>query len=337
MKQYTLLFTLTLLFLSVHLLAQKPPTDTKEEPPQPTEGVCFAKSVTPDKFKIVEEQVLVAPAQTKEEFVPALYDTIKQEILVRQSYDKIVTHDAVFDTTYIMVNTKDKSKVIREEYKTIFEVEQKPMPEGEAKGGKWVKTKIPNCNSPNEKDCETMRWVETRAEFDITQKEVFVKAEWADTMEEGATQRVRQIKEIKPAYIEKVFVPAEYEYVDKIVLKRHARKVLTEVPAKYKTVKTKKLVETGGKTVWVEVLCPESLNEIVISQVQLALKGRKMYDGQISGKLDSLTQEALEKFQKEVSLPVGKLDRQTIEALGFNYVIFSKPLDNKSSEDENNW
>ena len=52
-----------------------------------------------------------------------------------------------------------------------------------------------------------------------------------------------------------------------------------------------------------------------------------MYNGDISGKMNNGTQEALEKFQRELSLPVGRLDRKTIEALGFNYVIFSKPLD----------
>jgi hypothetical protein len=315
------------MILSFSLFAQKSPSDPGDEPPQPTEGVCFAKSVTPDKFKVVEEQLLVAPAQTKEEFIAAVYDTVRQQILIRQSYNKIITHEAKFDTSYITVNTKDKSRVIQEQYKTIFEVEKKPLPKGEDSGGKWVKTKIPNCSSPNPKDCETMRWIETRQEFDINQKKVFVNAEWADTLEKGATTQILQIKQVKPARIERIFVPAEYEYLDKIVLKRHARKILVEVPAKYKTIKIKKLVEKGGKKVWVEVLCPESLNEIVVSQVQLALKGRKMYNGDINGKLDTLTQKGLEKFQKEVSLPVGRLDRQTIEALGFNYVIFSKPLD----------
>ncbi len=328
MKHYTYLLSLTFLFVSVALFAQKPPSSTDDEPPQPTEGVCYAKSVTPDKFKVVEEQVLVAAATTKEEFIPAKYDTIKQQILVRQSYHKIVTHEAEFDTVYIDVKTKDKSKVIQEKYATIFEVERKPESENTEKGdGKWVKVKIPNCNSPNPKDCETMRWVEKRPEFDIKQKEVFVGAEWADTTEQGASTRIQQIRQIKPARIERIFVPAEYETIEKVVLERHARKKLVEIPAKYKTVKTKKLIEKGGKKVWVEILCPNSMNEIVISQVQLALKGRRVYKGDISGKMDTETQKALEKFQNNMSLPVGKLDRRTIEALGFNYVIFSKPLD----------
>lgn len=327
MKQNTFYLSVIIVMFSFSLFAQKPPSNTEDEPPQPTVGVCFAKSVTSDKFKIMEEQLLVAPPETKEEFVAAIYDTIKRQILIRQGYNRIVTHEAKFDTSYITISTKDKSRVIQEKYKTIFEVEKKPMPKGENVGGKWVKTKIPNCSSPNPKDCETMRWVETRQEFDISQKKVFVNAEWADTMEQGQTKELLQIKQVKRARIERIFVPAKYEYLNKVVLKRHARRVLVEVPAKYKTVKMKKIVEKGGKKVWVEVLCPESLNEIVVSQVQLALKGRKMYNGDISGRMDTPTQQALEKFQKEISLPVGRLDRQTIEALGFNYVIFSKPLD----------
>ena len=333
MKHYTFLLSLAFIFVSTISFAQKPPSSSEDEPPQPTEGVCFAKSVTPDKFKVVEEQVMVEEAKTEEVFIPAKYDTVKQQVLVRQAYHKIVTHEAKFDTVFLEIKTKDKSKVIQEKYKTIFEVERIADAENTTKStGEWVKVQIPNCNSLNPKDCETMRWVEKRPEFDIKQKEVFVGAEWADTSEQGASTTIQQIKQVKPARIERIFVPAEYETIEKVVLQRHARKKLVEIPAKYKTVKTKKLVEKGGKMVWVEVLCPESLNEIVISQVQLALKGRRMYKGDISGNLDTSTQKALEKFQNEMSLPVGKLDRRTIEALGFNYVIFSKPLDYEEND-----
>ena len=80
MKQNTLFLSLIIVTLSFNLFAQKPPSNTEDEPPQPTEGVCFAKSVTPDKFKVVEEQMLVAPAKTTEEFIDAVYDTVKQQI-----------------------------------------------------------------------------------------------------------------------------------------------------------------------------------------------------------------------------------------------------------------
>jgi hypothetical protein len=184
-----------------------------------------------------------------------------------------------------------------------------------------------DCTSPNPKDCETKKWVADKPEYNITTKEVFIQASWADTVENGSTIKIPKIVQTKSARIEKIFIPAEYETIEKVVLKRHARKVLVEIPPKYKTIKTKKLIEKGGKPIWVEVMCPESLNEIVISQVQLALKGRKFYKGPISGRLDKATLTALEKFQKDSSLPLGKLNKQTIEALGFNYSIFKKPLE----------
>lgn len=324
MNTNILLLSTILLCLSLPLWSQT--TLDKEEQPKPTEGVCFAKSVTPDKFKIVEEQVEIEAAHKKESFVPAIYDTIRQQMLIRESHYKMVTYDAVFDTIEIEIKTKAEAKVIQENYETIYQVERKPQTEGSDKGGQWEKTQIPNCKSPNPKDCETMRWVEKKPEFEIKQKEILVTAEWADTTEKAETRIVKKIREKTPARVEKIFVPAEYETIEKIVLKNHARKIVVEIPAKYKTIKTKKLIEKGGKMVWVEVICPDALNEIVISQVQLALKGRRFYEGDIDGKMNNATQKALESFQNSVSLPVGKLDKQTIEALGFNYVIFSKPL-----------
>lgn len=294
--------------------------------PQPTKGVCYAKSVTPDKFKIIEEQVMIEKAQTKEEFIPAIYDTLRQRLLIRKAYEKIVTYQAEFDTIMVKVKVKDKSRMIEEKYKTVFNVEKKPNADGSAAAGEWVTVKIANCKSPNPKDCETLQWVEKKQEYDITTKEVFVAAEWSDSTDGEEMVEVPKVIQSKPARVERIFVPADYKVVEKAVLRKHARKIMVEVPPKYKTVKKKKLIEKGGKKVWVEVLCPASLNEIVISQVQLALKGRKYYSGGISGVLDKDTQTAIEKFQNENALPIGRLDKDTIEALGFNYVIFKQPF-----------
>jgi hypothetical protein len=319
-------------FISISLFSFGQATVTKTDsiaPPAPIEGTCYARSETPDKFIIEEKEKMVEEAKIQEKYIPAEYDTIRQQILIRQSYDKIVTYEAEFDTVMMEVKIKDKSKVIQEKYKTVFESDEMNTAKGggDVKKGRWQTVKMKDCTSPNPKDCETQKWVADKPEYNITTKEVFVQASWADTVESGSTIKIPKIVQTKAARVEKIFVPAEYETIEKVALKRHARKVLIEIPPKYKTVKIKKLIEKGGKPIWVEVMCPESLNEIVISQVQLALKGRKFYKGSISGRLDKATLAALEKFQKESSLPLGKLNKQTIEALGFNYSIFKKPME----------
>lgn len=320
-------------FISISLLSFGQEAVTEADsiaPPTPIEGTCYARSETPDKFIIEEKKLLVEEAKIQEKYIPAEYDTIRQQILIRQSYDKIVTYEAEFDTVMIEVKIKDKSKVIEEKYKTVFESETiNTAKEGgdSEKKGRWLTVKMKDCTSPNPKDCETQKWIADKSEYNITTKEVFIQASWADTIESGSTIKIPTIVQTKPARIEKIFIPAEYETIEKIVLKRHARKILVEIPPIYKTAKIKKLVEKGGKPIWVEVMCPESLNEIVISQVQLALKGRKFYTGAISGRLDKPTTDALEQFQKENYLPLGKLNKQTIEALGFNYSIFKKPME----------
>ncbi|MGB0863396.1 MAG: peptidoglycan-binding domain-containing protein [Saprospiraceae bacterium] len=329
MKHTKILLTF-IFFIGISQLSFSQGTATKADstsPPTPIEGTCYARSETPDKFIIEEKQKMVEEAKTQEKYIPAEYDTIRQQVLIRQSYDKMVTYEAEFDTIMMEVQIKDKSKVIEEKYRTVFEADKINTPKGGGKEkGRWQTIRIKDCNSPNPKDCEMRKWVADKSEYNITTKEVFIQASWADTVESGATVKIPKIIQTKPARIEKIFVPAEYETIEKVALRKHARRIMVEIPPKYKTVKTKKLIEKGGKPIWVEVMCPASLNEIVISQVQLALKGRKVYKGAISGVLDKSTLTALEKFQKDNSLPVGKLNKQTIEALGFNYSIFKKPM-----------
>ena len=192
------------------------------------------------------------------------------------------------------------------------------------KDGRWVKVKIPNCYSANEEDCYSMQWVSNKPQYTTQQylKEVKLDKE----VIEAEYEIMKKLVLKKKARVEQVYVPAEYKTIQKSVLIKHARKKIVNIPARYRNIKEKKLVKKGGDLQWVEVICPDALTEIVVSQVQLALKGREFYDGSINGKLDPSTQSALEEYQKQNNLPVGKLDKHTIEALGFNYVIFSKPV-----------
>lgn len=310
-----------ILFLFVGSLLSAQP-DTKL-PDQPMDGKCYSKSLTPDKYKVVEKEQVIAPATTIEELIPPEYDIRETKVVVREAYTKYITIPAVYDTVQIKVSKKEKSLIVSETYQTVI-TKKKTSNEG----GRWVKVKIPNCYSQNEEDCHTMQWLPDKPQYDT--KEYLTGVSMDKDIIEEEYEMINKVIIKEPSRVKSVYMPEEYRTIKKKVLIKNARKKITNIPEKRRKVKLKVLDEKGGKQKWVEVLCPDALTEIVISQVQLALKGRSFYKGGINGKLDANTQDALEAYQKATSLPIGKLDKYTIEALGFNYVIFSQPITPRS-------
>lgn len=324
MKRFTPIVLLAGLVLCALQVRAQSPIDSLRPPA--IAGKCFAKSITPDKYQVTTQRQLVKPAEFSEKYIPAEFDTLEQTLLVSPAYYKMIPYPAEFDTIMVNVRVKDDSRVIEERYAIVREVQKVPSTTGNSEdGGQWIEVTIPGCESPNPEDCKTLRWVSSKDEYNVSDKQTFVRGTWADTVEQGQIVQVPKVVQVKPPRVERVYVPAEYRTIKKAVLRRHARKIITETPAVYQEVRSKQLVEKGGERIWVEIICPEAMSEIVISQVQLALKSREYYDGNISGRFDAGTIKALEAFQRDEELPIGKLDKDTIKALGFNFTVFSKP------------
>ena len=110
----------------------------------------------------------------------------------------------------------------------------------------------------------------------------------------------------------------EYKTIERDVMIKPATTMEIDVPAEYGMADTKELLSKGGEKLWIPVLCPSKINEITISQLQLALKVRGHYNAETNGQLDESTRNALKNYQQEKNLPVGQLDQATLESLGFN-------------------
>lgn len=79
-----------------------------------------------------------------------------------------------------------------------------------------------------------------------------------------------------------------------------------EVPAEYQTVTKKQLVEKGGFTDWVEVVCEPEVTQTDIQKVQIALKDLG-YDVDVQEEnaiIDVKTKKALVQFQKDYGVPI---------------------------------
>jgi hypothetical protein len=127
------------------------PAFTGDLPPSAVPGKCFAKCVTPDKFKTVTEQVVDQPLTVKKVRIPATYKTVT---------------DTIVETPKITKKVKTK-----EVYETVFE-EVMVTPATT----KWVKTKADaGCLSADPKDCEVLILVEMPPVYKKVEKKVLQK------------------------------------------------------------------------------------------------------------------------------------------------------------------
>lgn len=75
----------------------------------------------------------------------------------------------------------------------------------------------------------------------------------------------------------------------------------------------------GGYIAWREVLCGDKVSASIVMEIQKKLEQRGYDSGVIDNVMGSRTKQALTKFQKDHSLPVGNLDIETLRALEVQY------------------
>ena len=259
---------------------------------------------------------MVKAPSTRIEVIPAAYETVTETVLAKAESRRLMTVPA--------------------EYETVTEtIEVSPATT------KWVKRKADkNCLSADPNDCQVWCLVEVPARYETitktvlktpaTTKEVTVPAEYQTitkrvvgtpattrTIEIPAEYKTVTKRVVKdPARTQVIEIPAEYKTVTKSVVRTPAQTRVIEIPAEYKTVTKRKLVKKGGFSEWKEVLCPVGRTEAKITDIQRALKNRGYNPGPIDGVLGTQTKAALVKFQKDNSLPQGRLDIDTLRKLG---------------------
>ena len=74
-------------------------------------------------------------------------------------------------------------------------------------------------------------------------------------------------------------------------------------------------ITSSGFSEWKEVLCRSKLTKEIVRQIQLELQKLGFYQGRIDGNFSPLTESALINFQKENYLPMGQLDKESLEVL----------------------
>lgn len=279
------------------------------------DGRCYAQTASPAQFAIQKEEILIRQGYTRVINHEAIYDTITLGVMAHAETKAILSGVYNFEVIDYSLNVDSDVKLIH--HNSEFNVRDEIK---DAILMKWDLSDLGMCDAPSN-DCDLLDWVEVPVKYVPTTKEQ------GKAIEDGnkLTSSIAHFN-IKIEGFDQV-IPVEYRFYTKEILARSPRQEVVEVPAIYKTVTSQVQVNDEVEMEWVEIVCPSKVDGFLIGQVQLALKGRKYYHGRINGIWTDFVQTALENYQIENSLPIGKLDKQTVSSLGLNYEMIVNPND----------
>ena len=312
MKRVNLIVSTTLL-LCLLLNTNTKAQTSNVMPSNVEDGRCYAQTASSTQFTIQKEDILIRQGYTRVINHEAVYDTIVLGVMAHAETKVILSGVYDFEVLNYSLEVGSDVKLIHHNHEFDIRDEIK-----DAILMKWDLSDLGMCDSPNN-DCDLLDWVE------VPVKHVQTSAEQGKSIEEGnkLTSSIAKFN-IKINEYDQV-IPVEYRFYTKEILARAPRQEIIDVAPIYKTVTSQVQVEDAIAMEWVEIVCPSKVDGFLIGQVQLALKGRKYYHGRINGIWTDFVQTAVENYQIENNLPIGKLDKDTILSLGLNYEMIVNP------------
>lgn len=224
-------------------------------PDNPVGNKCYVKCVTPDVYVDSTVRVMVKPAWTKLEIVPAVYKTVVETLTVKEATERYEYVPATYRTveeTIVIEEGRNSLKVVPSNFADASEVV-----ETAPKVGRWeMGDRAPDCESDNPMDCRIVCWKEYPAKYENVPTVTKIKDESTDATPVRQKTKVikRQVIDT-PASTRKIAIPAKYETVSRQVLVSDETTKTINVPAEYSDVKIKVLQQKGGLTVWREMNC----------------------------------------------------------------------------------
>jgi len=186
--------------------------------PDAKPGECFAKVITPARFSTRTEEIVVQEASERIETIDAVYETVDQTVVIKESAQLLQATDTKFASETEQVETR-------------------------AREVSWT-TKVGNRTLPASPDAIehiARSGVETNA---VQPGSCFVEY-FTEAQYKTETQQVL----VKEATQTINILPAEYETVEERVEVKEASTEVVDVPAVYRTVTESVLVEPS-RSVW---------------------------------------------------------------------------------------
>lgn len=318
-------------------------------------GICYKEHYVAAKYREDIEKVLVNEESEEIEAIEAQYEEVEERVLVKEASTKVTDIPAVFETV--------EEKVMIEPAKSVWKkgaglVQRLDNTTGEIMCLVEIPAKYEVVSTKVLKTPATTKVVEVPAEYKTVtirkmvkaaqDKHINIPAEFAEVKKQVKVEDARfgwfaGDEAVPPnatstgqeiCYIDK---SAEFEIVEKRVIKTPASFKTVEVPPEFDTVRVEKLVsaaqekrikvpavtETISKQIkvadsrleWRRVLCETNMSKDIVTNIQKALTTEGFDVGPADGVIGGATLRAIETYQMKKGLDRGGITYETLDAL----------------------
>lgn len=239
--------------IQIDISAQNP-----DFPQNAVAGKCYKKCLHTPQYETIAQEVLVKDAYKKISIEPAQYDTVYKEILEEEGY-------VVFEVVQAEFTTAEVEVIIEPAYTEysyippVFETQEEYVVLEPARY-EW-KRQIDDINCFDQKDvedCVVWCWTVVPPRLDTLYEEVVkTHAKPLEKQFPAVTQNITKTMVLTPASLKRTIVPPKYRTVSVIQLVKPAQTVEVEIPAEYQTIAVRKRVESPPMEDWMEVTCPK--------------------------------------------------------------------------------
>lgn len=288
-------------------------------PPEARPGQCFARVTIPEVAETYTEERIVAPARTEVRDVPARYEMVDMQVLVKEPTTAQVVVPGVYRTfteTVEVTPARVEPVVVPAAWQTYTErvmvrpayVTWKP---GTNLYGRTAGATGMSAGGAGDLLCR----VEVPAQYaQVQRRRVVTPESVAARTIPAVTRKVTRQELVTPARVEERAVPAVYQTVKDRRLVTPATTETVTIPEVRRTERLRRIV-SPARTEWREVLCGTNASKAKLAEVQRALNARG-FQTAADGVFGPATLQSMEAFQRANNLAVGYLTMETVTALG---------------------
>jgi hypothetical protein len=290
--------------------------------PEARPGQCFARVTIPEVTETYTEDRIVTPAHAETRDVPARYEMVDTQVLVKEPTTEQVVIPGVYRAiaeTVVVTPARTEPVVVPATWETYAErVMVRPAyvtwKAGANLFGRTAGATAASAGGPGDLLCR----VEVPAQYAQVQRRRVVKPESvASRTIPAVTRQVVRQELVTPARVEQRAVPAEYRIVKDRRLVAAATTETVQVPEVRRTERLRRIV-SPARSEWREVLCGTNASKAKLAEIQRALTARG-FQTAADGVFGPQTLQAMEGFQRANHLAVGYLTIETVNALGVSH------------------
>lgn len=248
----------------------------QEFPPNPKPGMCYIRC----KKELVEKKMeqIIVPAYKKYTVVPAVYESVEENIIITPASKRYEYVPAVYKTvvdTFQIVDPINKITLIPvETIDTVAELEIQPAyAQFESKPG------VLNCKSKNPRDCDVICYVQHEAVKKLIPiKRIVANPTFTAQSQKGEFRTLNRKEIVSPATYREIDIPAEYITITRQKLVKDETIDSTEIGAltQQEVILVQDMTDGGAVSdyVWEEIDC--GLTEFNILPIYYGLNSAKL-------------------------------------------------------------